>query len=42
VLAKAEEKAPARLDIALALARAAEDAGFYGDAALGRTIATSR
>jgi len=33
-LAQARQKAPARADIVLALARAAEDAGYYGDSAL--------
>jgi tetratricopeptide (TPR) repeat protein len=34
VLAQARQKSPSRPDILLALARAAEDAGYYGDAAL--------
>jgi tetratricopeptide (TPR) repeat protein len=34
LLAQARQKAPGRPDLLLALARAAEDAGYYGDAAL--------
>jgi tetratricopeptide (TPR) repeat protein len=34
VLAQARQRAPKRPDVLLALARAAEDAGFYGDSAL--------
>jgi tetratricopeptide (TPR) repeat protein len=34
LLAQARQRAPQRPDILLALARAAEDAGFYGDSAL--------
>lgn len=34
LLAQAKQKSPRRSDILLALARAAEDAGFYGDSAL--------
>jgi tetratricopeptide (TPR) repeat protein len=34
LLAQAQQRAPERADITLALARAAEDAGFYGDSAL--------
>ncbi len=34
LLAQARRRAPGRPDIVLALARAAEDAGFYGDSAL--------
>jgi Flp pilus assembly protein TadD len=34
LLAQARQRAPHRPDIVLALARAAEDAGFYGDSAL--------
>jgi tetratricopeptide (TPR) repeat protein len=34
VLAQARQRAPKRPDILLALARAAEDAGYYGDSAL--------
>ncbi len=34
VLARARQKAPKRPEILLALARAAEDAGYYGDSAL--------
>jgi tetratricopeptide (TPR) repeat protein len=34
LLAQASQKAPRRPDILLALARAAEDAGYYGDSAL--------
>lgn len=34
LLAQARQRAPGRADILLALARAAEDAGYYGDSAL--------
>jgi predicted Zn-dependent protease len=34
LLAKARQKAPRRPDVVLALARAAEDAGFFGDSAM--------